>query len=327
MSRLGQAQPRGFGRRGFAERGNRRGPKTFQLQTHLTHRGNARIGVFVQHPADQVEERFGQARADLAQIGQGLGHDGVEDAGRVVGCEGQLARQHFVEHHPQRPDVVAGLDRFSAEAFGAHVRERSQDGVVAGELRYAADVGHAKVGQASGAIRPQQDVVGLDVAMHDLEPMGARQGVGQIETQRYDALLGERAGIHEAAQRAARHIFHDQIMSVLVQNFDDIGVVEAGQGLAFALEALDGFTGGIGGVAVEQLDGHLSAVARVGGAEDLAHASPPQRLVQQVASDRLVHGAWFWSQRGAPPRLEPVLPWHRPLCADAGCPRPCSGET
>ena len=75
----------------------------------------------------------------------------------------EAAREQLVEDHPGRPDVRP-LAALAVERLGGHVGQRAADvRAVGAGTQQARD---AEVRQA-GRLAPEQDVVGLEVAVDD----------------------------------------------------------------------------------------------------------------------------------------------------------------
>ena len=161
----------------------------------------------------------------------------------------------------------------------------------------------------------EQHVGRLDVAVHDAGPVGggqrAQQGVGQVVARR-PAAAGPRAA-HVLTQRAARQVGHDQHHVVVlvhhVEQGDDVGVVERGQGLGLAADALAG-AGHLVGAAVQgqALEGDRSA-GPVEGQVDHAHAAATQPAHERVGHADRVRGPRHGRESTLdPPRIGQIDP-------------------
>ncbi len=77
-------------------------------------------------------------------------------------------------------------------------------------------VRHAEVGQAWGAIFGQQHIGGLDVAVDNIEVVGAGQGIGQFQGDLQDLLNVKLPSFFEQVfQVTAFYVFHHQIVLVM----------------------------------------------------------------------------------------------------------------
>ena len=109
--------------------------------------------------------------------GEVLRHDGRG----VRPLERQLPRQHVVADDAERIEVAAAVHRLAARLLGAHEVGRAEHLAhprAAARLRQAGD---PEIGD-EGAARPllEQDVLGLDVAMHHALRVRIRQSPGDL---------------------------------------------------------------------------------------------------------------------------------------------------
>lgn len=149
---------------------------------------------------------------------------------------------------------------------------------------------------AERALHVQQDVLGLDVAVHD--PGGVRGGepVGDIGRDRDGGLRGQPAlALQSGAQVGAPYEVHHQRQVVAVDDevadTDDMRVVQAQQRRPLLYEAADELLVG-GEILTQQLDGHgpfgtLAQPYRAGTAapQDLVSGVPAADLPCQNCSD------------------------------------------
>ena len=100
-------------------------------------------------------------------------------------AHGQTARQHLIEHHPERIDVrpVIELERI-LDLLGGHIAESSHDlpGSRQRVIRGLAGqkLGDAEIGDFDPATLIAQDVFRLDVAMNDAFIVSILQGVADL---------------------------------------------------------------------------------------------------------------------------------------------------
>jgi hypothetical protein len=100
-------------------------------------------------------------------------------------AERQLAGQQLVQHDPQRVDVRTMVHgHWPLDLFWRHVAERAEDLVRRreGDLDRcpAQELCQPEVGDLHAAAAVQQDVLRLDVAVHDPRVVGVLQGVAYL---------------------------------------------------------------------------------------------------------------------------------------------------
>ena len=130
----------------------------------------ARVEIAGQGPGDHVVERLRDLRADLAERGDGAGHDVLQDVDGLFPAEQPPAGEALPEHHRHREHVA--LDRAHAplvDALGREVRELALDLVGARRLDAILGLGDAEVGEQTLAVATQQNVVGRHVAVNDVQ--------------------------------------------------------------------------------------------------------------------------------------------------------------
>ncbi len=105
------------------------------------------------------------------------------------------ARRHLVQDEPEREEIRARIERFTAQLLRRHVRHGADRDAAIGEvchdrLRYLPrydlgrerGLGHAEVENLRPAGR-QEDIGGLDVAMDDAGAVGSVERVGKREAR------------------------------------------------------------------------------------------------------------------------------------------------
>jgi hypothetical protein len=127
--------------------------------------------------------------------------------------------------------------------------------------------GEAEVEDFDLAVGGEEDVGGFEVSMDDALVVGGFEGFGDLEGD--VGYFGWREG---AVEGLAIDEFHDDGVLFEAEDGGDIGVVDGGEGLGFALEAGEVF--GIEGEGFgEDLDGDFAIEFTVAGFVDFAHAA------------------------------------------------------
>ena len=209
--------------------------------------------------------------------------------------ERRLARQHLVHHAAEAVDVASPIDRgVAARLLGAHVRRRPDCGerLTAALLGRGAVSGRAGHGQAHPEVgddrvpRLEQDVLGLDVAVHD--PLGVRVGERARHLPR-DAerlLDGEPSGAREPlSQRLAvdvrHHVEERAVHRARVIERQNVRVAEDRRELNLAQEADRAECGAH--LRPEHLDDDGSRVLAIRSAVHDRRAATPELLLQTDA--------------------------------------------
>jgi hypothetical protein len=107
-----------------------------------------RITPWRLHVAPSLQEASERGRhpgPELAERGGLLAEDRSHRLGRRLPRERAAAREHLVEHGPEREDVRASIGRLAAHLLGRHVSH----------------------GAENGALTGQAQLLGLEVAVHD----------------------------------------------------------------------------------------------------------------------------------------------------------------
>ena len=220
----------------------------------------------------------------------------------VSPSKSRLAGEHLVQHDTEGPDVRALVDRAPARLLGRHVRGGAEDdargraGV--GECRGLREVrrgarrrigrvrlGEAEVEHLDLAVGRELHVRGLEVAVDDALLVRGLERLGDLARDRDRFVDGDRPALEPLCQVLALDQLHREQMSArpvglrdLLEGIQlrDVRVVQRGEQLRLALEA--GEAVGVGGKGRrQQLERHLAAELRVGGAVHLAHPAGADR--------------------------------------------------
>ncbi len=171
-------------------------------------------------------------------------------------------------------------------------------------------LGDAEVQQFHLAVGGDQDVGGLQVAVHDQVGVRVADHRAHLQHQLQAALQRQRQPLAVIGDRLAFDIGQRQVRLPLqvharIEQLGQVGMLQPGQDLALAAEALA--QAGVGVAAAQQLQGDLALVQTVGalGQPDLAHAPLTKRTQQPVRADPGADPAVFG--RGGPQRLRQEL--------------------
>jgi hypothetical protein len=248
-------------------------------------------GVAPRRPHDELVQAGRHAVDDLTGRRDVLVHVPEGDRQRAVGGVRRRARQQLPEQDPGRVDVGARVGAAVLDLLGREVGHRADDH--AGGGREGAGLERpcqSEVGDLDPAVGRQQDVLGLDVAVH--QPRGVRGGEG--DEHRFDEVErpGGRQGallVQHVAQRAARDELHDEVrgagarVGALVVDGDDLGARQPGGRAGLPGEALDEV-----GVLRERrphgLHGDRPVEPGVGGGVDGGHATAGDDALEPVAT-------------------------------------------
>ena len=131
-------------------------------------------------------------------------------------AEGRLAGEHLVADDGEAIDIGARIHLALAERlFGGHVSGSADAGAGAGETAARPPVRererHAEIGE-HGVPIGEEDVLRLDVAMHDAARVGEIERVAELAQDPQRILHRERAlALETVAQRLARDVGHDVV--------------------------------------------------------------------------------------------------------------------
>jgi len=209
--------------------------------------------------------------------------------------EGVAAGQGAIEEHPERVDVRAVVDREPLHLLRRHAVGRAQHEAFAGErLVHLSHLDQAEVHHLHRVhpvrVPGDQEVAGLQIAVHHAALVGVAQRRADLEEERDGAVRAERAFAHQVGVAGAVDVLHRQeeptvLRLPVVEEGDDVRVVQGGEGLRLELEALlevrvlallQPHRG------VEDLDGDAAVEVHVLAEEHARHAPTRDQLVHEV---------------------------------------------
>ncbi len=265
-----------------------------QRLAELLAAGEALLGLLGEQLLDDEAQPLGAVGgAALDRLGLRL-RDLEHQRGEPGTGEGGFARHHLVEHDAEREEIRAVIDGKPERLFGAHIAGRADH---LADLRAhqlagigVADPRDAEIEQLGGQpVVGEQDVRGLDVAVHDAARMRIGERVGHLHAERQDALIGHAAlRLEHLVERPAGDQLHRDIGDAIgladVVDRRDIGMAErAGRG-RLAQEAAPDF--GIAAIfRLERLDRDDPVDPGVVRAEHLRHRAFADARVDPVAAE------------------------------------------
>ena len=242
-------------------------------------------GIAGEHALDDARERPVHRRVQLGGRAGRAVHDAIEDDFVRFAREWMLGCEHLVEHHPQRKDVAALVDRAAVVGLGRHVLRRARRAGV--ELRGRrrlrrprAAAGHpprdAEVEDLDFAPAGEHEVLGLDVAMDEALLVRSRQRLDALPREvpeRFD-----RHGLAQAAaQRFAFDVLHDdeQLVTQVEHVVDggDAAVVHPARAPRLLEHSCAPLRCVLSPLVAHALERHRTLEERVEREEDLAHAA------------------------------------------------------
>ena len=262
--------------------------------------------------------------------GIGRGQPGQEPAQRPVGWRPARgpSGQELDGDDPGGVEILPRVGWCAGGLLGCQVTGGT-DATSARHSRFAGAGGDAEVGQPDPRTartgRLEQEVAGLDVAVHDSGRVHGGQGVERLLEEHPDIAVGERTVAGEQLlDVATAHEVHHQTTRHRVERTDDMAMThphgllthEAGQGR--------------GVVPGDQLGGDPPPLGTVPRPPDGAHAARADLVGQDIP---LAHHPGRYARDGPARAYEPAACGlggpQRPLIASAGCPDPphCGAET
>ena len=219
------------------------GPRCRALRAHtlegfgkLIRRGKPVGGVPGQRPSDHLVERVRHRFPYRAKPRHRICEFPCLNRLRRRPGEGRLPRQHLVQDAAKGVHVGATVHVFSAsQLLGAHVGGRPDREARRGELlpaRCSDGAGDAEVADHRMS-RLEENVLRLDVAMHDVMTVGVGEGVGHFASDLHSPVQRElRFSAQALAQRLALHVWHDVVREAVslarVVKRDDVRVGQGG---------------------------------------------------------------------------------------------------
>ena len=235
----------------------------------------------------------------------------------VVAGERQRTRDPFIQQYAQSVEVRTPVDPFALRLLRRQVEDRPDDQALAGDTRGERER-QPKIGQLGGAVGGENDILGLEVAVDDAQPVSVGQRLAQLAGNDDGCL--ECGGRLLESRLPFRKLHHDVGQAVDfpgVVDGDDVGVMEARRHARLAQQAL-----AILGRQVrfaDELEGDVPVEQLVVGVVDDRHPAAPELGPEAEAG--VEEGAGLGTQwwRGVGGRTaHPLIPWKARRLAAAG---------
>ena len=271
--------------------------------------------------ADRIAQRFRRLEALRAILGHRLGDQLVAGGTELGALEadvrhrrgavlvqdllqfaavGGFGGEAEVEHGAERVDVAADVERrIGDDLLRRHVERTADDRPFHrqhGARRFGGAC-NAEIGELGIAVRGDEDVGWLDVAVDQLDAVGFGEAIGHLVDDRQREGLGQAAlGIDQVAQVAGVDIFQNQELGALVtdaavQTAYDIAMIQLASDAGFAGEAAQAFSGRRAGslrwAGADGLDHHQALVVGAAGEPHAAHAAIREMHQRLVGPERL----------------------------------------
>ena len=237
----------------------------------------------------------------------------AEDRGaqleRCVALEWPASCRHFVQHHSERPEVAGDLHVLPAQLLGRHVRERSHGHSRLRQrrvdlrdrgrhVRIDGPLGETEVQNLDAPIRRDDDVVALQVAMHDATLVRVRECVGELPSVMHDIVRRHRSREKHRAERLPLHELHRDVgLPIGFADFvhrADVGTIQGRSGACFPRQSR-ARRGIVEARGRKDLDGNVSIELLITGPIHFAHATSAEpaddAIVRQPPP---IHGG-FWA--------------------------------
>ncbi len=214
--------------------------------------------------------------------------DSVRSFPAVLRFEGMTVDDQFVKHQAQGIDIACARERFVAELLWGHVaqgpsRQPGDRGLEGGHAFSAETLRQTEIQHFDNPIRPEHEVLRLDVAMHYALLVRGCQGRRDLLSDHGHLPPGQH-GTAESVQRFTFHQFHgDREAGAGIDDFmdrHDIGVIQGRCRLGFPNESFHR-RGVVNGPGKQEFQGHLPAQVRVPAGINLAHAAAAQQICRR----------------------------------------------
>ena len=169
--------------------------------------------------------------------------DLVEDRHDALGVEWARAAHQLVEHGRGAEEVAAPVDDLAPHLLGRHVLRRPHHHARARDVAHG-EAGHAEVHDLHPALPREEDVGGLDVAVHDAHLVRVGEALEDGGDDGDLALEAQgRRGAHGLEEVVPAEELHGDVGRAVgvvaeVEDGDHVGMHHARDGARLALEAV-----------------------------------------------------------------------------------------
>ena len=176
---------------------------------HLPRARRALVGLPGRHLQDQGLDCRGYVVRERRQVVVEVRERGGD---RGLPVERPLPAERLVGHHAERVHVRPRRRGAPARLLGADVVDAAHDRAGQRERLEGVRPGDAEVDQHGPAVGGEQDVAGLEVAVHDPGLVGHLQRLGDLGDDRHDLVGGQPWALPQpAAQRLALDELHGDV--------------------------------------------------------------------------------------------------------------------
>jgi hypothetical protein len=192
--------------------------------------------VFLEQPKRDSFGRRVDVAADRSRLGRRRRPLHLEQRLAIVRAERELPREHLEKEDTHRVEIRLRSCVFAARLLGRHVLGRSEDRALRREPRIARQPRETEVEDLhevlSTSAHREQDVVALEIAVHDAEVVGAREGRAHLLEDVDAARERHRPARELRRERGSDQVLHHQVKLAVfgfadVVDVDDVGVIDA----------------------------------------------------------------------------------------------------
>ena len=219
-----------------------------------------------------------------------------------------VARQEFIQQHPEAVDIRGRRDGLTAYLLGAGVFGRHHQVARLRQRRFlvrlfAQQLGDAEIEQFDLAAVGHEDVVGFEIAVDDEVGVGVLHRLAHVLKQPQAVLNAEASFVAVVGDDLAVDILHDEVGlsgvgHAAVEQVGDVLVAQAGEDASFGQKTTMDLARGE--AAANDFEGDLCVEGSVGalGQKDLSHAALCQFFDDLVGADVPAYQGRVFEGRG-----------------------------